>query len=205
MSNLGILKSRIANELARGDLASEIAYAVDDAVKLYQARRFKFNQARATFSTVIGQEFYGTADGLPADIASIEALTLLVNGRKTVLEEWASDVIEHVSTTTNTESQSFAWAWFANQVRLYPIPDQAYPVTLSYTRRIDAPTADGDSNAWTGEAANLIRYAAKRMLAADVIKDDREAAVAAQSEAMELARLKRESQQLTTGGLRANW
>lgn len=204
MSNLGILKARIANELARGDLASEIAYAIDDAVKLYQSRRFRFNQHRATFNTVAGQEFYTSADGLPADIAKLETVTLSVNGRKTTLEPWASDVIEDVSTTVNTESQPVAYALFGEQLRLYPVPETVYPVTLAYVRRIDVPLADGDSNAWTREAANLVRQTAKRMLAFEVLKDDAEGQRCLIAEQTELRRLVREANQMTTGGLRAN-
>lgn len=118
MADLATLKSRIASEIHRSDLTSAIAYAIGDAVKQYQSRRFAFNQTRGTFSTVVGTEFY---DSL-TDIASIDTVTMTVNGRKVVLDEWAYGYMERVNTTTNTNNQPWAWSWYdeKNQALSHP-------------------------------------------------------------------------------------
>ena len=59
----GAIKARILNELVRPDLTSEIALAVQDAIKEASKSRFWFNEVRGlTFDTVPGQEFYDVAD-----------------------------------------------------------------------------------------------------------------------------------------------
>lgn len=201
MTTLAILKARIADELLRTDLTSQIGYAIADAVALYQKRRFRFTQHRSTFATVAGTEFYA-APTIPSDIVQIDSLRLTVNGRQVVMTEWGYGELEAIATTTNTQAQPVAWAWYADQIRLYPVPDAAYTVTLSYQRAIAAPTLDTDSNVWTTDAANLIRHAAKRIIATDVLMSTNDAAMYAQSEGLEYRRLVKEANDLVTGGLR---
>lgn len=200
---LAELKARIASELHRNDLTTAIADALADAVRLYQSQRFRFNEARATFSTVDGTEFYSTSV-IPSDIAQIDSLTVTVNGRQVRLDEWSHRKMEDIRTTTNTESQPWAWAWYADQIRLYPIPDQAYTITISYLQQIDLPASDASSNAWTTDAGALIRHTAKRMICAEYTQDMDGAAAAAASEGVELKRLKKEAAQLSTGTLRGS-
>lgn len=200
MADLATLKSRIASEIHRSDLTSAIAYAIGDAVKQYQSRRFAFNQTRGTFSTVVGTEFY---DSL-TDIASIDTVTMTVNGRKVVLDEWAYGYMERVNTTTNTNNQPWAWSWYDEKIRLYPIPDAVYPITVSYVQKVDVPSTDGASNIWTTEAEELIRHAAKKRIYRDVTMDDSGAMKAEMAEAEQLARLTKDSNRLAAGGLRGS-
>jgi hypothetical protein len=202
MATLAAVKARIADEINRTDLTTQIGYAVSDAIKLYQARRFRFNQARSSFSTTNGAEFYTTST-IPDDIAEIDSLRLTVNGRYVTLDRWSFRVMEDVASTTSTEAQPRAWAWYAQQIRLYPIPDAAYTLTISYLQKIDEP-AEGASNVWTDEAGALIRHAAKRIVLADVLQDGQAAGLCAQAEALEYRRHQTEAQQLETGGLRGS-
>lgn len=200
MADLATLKSRIASEIHRSDLTSAIAYAIGDAVKQYQSRRFAFNQTRGTFSTAVGTEFY---DSL-TDIASIDTVTMTVNGRKVVLDEWAYGYMERVNTTTNTNNQPWAWSWYDEKIRLYPIPDAVYTMTVSYVQKVDVPSTDGASNIWTTEAEELIRHAAKKRIYRDVTMDDSGAMKAEMAEAEQLARLTKDSNRLAAGGLRGS-
>ena len=200
MADLATLKSRIASEIHRSDLTSAIAYAIGDAVKQYQSRRFAFNQTRGTFSTAVGTEFY---DSL-TDIASIDTVTMTVNGRKVVLDEWPYGYMERINTTTNTNNQPWAWSWYDEKIRLYPIPDAVYPMTVSYVQKVDVPSTDGASNIWTTEAEELIRHAAKKRIYRDVTMDDSGAMKAEMAEAEQLARLTKDSNRLAAGGLRGS-
>lgn len=201
MADLATLKARIAREIKRNDLTDEIADAIGDAIKYYQSRRFAFNQVRDDFTTVAGTEFYTPF----TDIGAIDSIVVTVNQRKVRLDQWSFSTLEEVSTTTNTQSQPWAWCWYGEQIRLYPIPDQAYTLTVSYLQKIAVPATDGDSNAWTEEAEDLIRHAAKARLFRD---DQWEPQSAIDSQAAEqdaYRRLKRDSNQLVTGGLNGSW
>lgn len=204
MATLAALKTRIADELHRSDLTSAVSNAISDAVQLYQSKRFRFNEAQGTFSTTAGTEYYGSAV-IPADIAEIDTLTLTVSGRKVVLTPRAFDVMEVISSTTNSRGQPSEWCWYSDQVRLYPVPDAVYSLSVSYLKRLPVPATDAASNAWTVDGFNLIRHTAKRMVSADLVQDFEMAQAAGASEQQELRRLLREGRILTQGGLRANW
>ena len=201
MADLATLKSTIERQIHRSDLTTDIASAISSAIKHYQSKRFTFNQTRATFSTVAGTEFYSSL----TDIAEIDAVTVTVNGRKVALSEWGFGEMEVVSTTTNTQGQPWAYSWYAEQIRLYPVPDAVYTITVSYLQKIAEPSTDGTSNEWTTEAEELIRHAAKKRLYRDVTLEPQMAMVAEQAEIEAYRRLMQESQKLTTGGLRANF
>jgi hypothetical protein len=195
---LAVLKARIASELDRTDLTTQIAYAISDAVDLYKSRRFRFNQVRSTFSTTAATAFYTTAT-IPTDIGQVDSLVVTVSGRQVALDPWTYSDMDHIASTTSTQGQPAAWAWYAEQIRLYPTPDAAYTVTISYLQKIDIPSVDTDSNSWTTEALSLIRHSAKRMIASDVLRDDATAAACAQSEGLEYRRLVRDLVQLDVG------
>lgn len=200
MSTLAEMKSRIAREIHRTDLTTEIAEAISDAVADYQHVRFVFNQTRGTFATVAGTEFYTSAI-IPDDIGEIDSITVAVNGRSVSLPAWPYSVMEKIQTTTNSRGQPQAWAWYAEKIRLYPVPDAVYTLTVSYLQRLPVPDA---TNAWTEEAEQLIRASAKKRIARDVLRDMEGAATAESAESAAFRRLMRESRQLNTGGLVPN-
>lgn len=203
MGTLTLLKSRVASDLARGDLTSssdEVAYAISDAVAEYKGKRFAFNQARDTFDTTAGTEFY-TSTTIPTDIGEVDALTISVSGRRYKLDKWAFAYHEQMSNMVTSRGQPTAWSWYAEQIRLYPIPDATYTVTISYLQRIDLQALDAESSVWTTQAENLIRACAEKILYRDVIRDASMFAAAQSAERDAYRRLMREAQQLDTGSL----
>lgn len=203
MPALSVLKARIASELHRTDLSDDIAYAIADAVAHYKTRRFRFNQARSTFNVTSGTERYGTSV-IPSDIVQVDVLSVTVNGRKYVLREWSNETMERIASTTNTYGQPTAWAWYADEIRFYPIPDATYTVTIQYHKSLAVPSADSSSNAWTNEAEELIRNAAMRRLCMGKLRDPEGAQLAGTYEGEALARLLKEARMVDTGTLKAN-
>lgn len=204
MATLSTLKARIAADLSRSDLTSRIASAIEDAIYHYQRRRFYFNQARDTFATVAGTEFYTSGtdpEDIPEDVAEVDALTITVSGRRYTLEQASFAELEQISTTTDSRGQPTMWAWYAQQVRLFPVPDAAYTVTMSYLQRIPVPASDGASNAWTTEAEQLIRACATKNIRREQLADDRGAQRAEIQEMNALRRLIMETNKLSTGPL----
>ena len=204
MPTLTTLKARVALDLRRTDLTADIANAITDAVALYQGSRFVFNQARDTFVTVAGTEFYeaGTdPEDIPTDVMEVDALSIAVNGTRYVLDKRGFAYGEWINSTTTSRGRPLSWSWYAQKIRLYPIPDAAYTVTISYLQKIDIPASDGSSNVWTTEAETLIRAAAVRIICRDVTGHYRKAEAAGEAEMRALARLKREAKQLESGYL----
>lgn len=200
MADLATLKSRIALDLHRSDLTTQIAYAIADAVKHYQSAPLHFNEAIDTFSTVAGTEFYSSL----TSVGSIDEVTATVNGRKVPLDEWTYGYMEAIATTTSTQSQPWAWAWYAEQIRLYPVPDAAYTVTVSYRKKYGVPASDSDSNVWTTEAEQLIRHTAKKYLCRDVTRDAEGALACEAAEGEAYRRLTQDNNRLASGPLRGS-
>lgn len=165
MATYGDMQARIADELGgRTDLAVQIQLAIQTAIAKWERERFYFNERRAAnaFATAQGQEFYGAADYAPlATMAHLDKVTVLVNGNRYTLAPRLAQYLEDVSVSSTVQGQPIEYAYYAEQLRLYPIPDNAYPVNLLGTTRF-APLANaGDSNAWTLDGEALIRCEAK--------------------------------------------
>lgn len=168
----GALKTRIANEIADSTLSAEIILAIESAIKFYERKEFWFNSKTGTFVTVADQEYYGSAAN-----TDIPTLVKIASPIKVTSSGYKYDVcivpfadIDAAQDGTRTGRPENA-AYFNEQIRLYPIPDAVYTVTMAYQYRLTDLSADADENAWTDDAEELIRQRAKMILAADVLRD----------------------------------
>jgi hypothetical protein len=180
-----IMKARIADELARTDLTSQIAYAITDAIAAYTGERWHFNESRTTvsFSTVDGQEFYTSSDD--ADIANIRKIdyaVLYVGDDVRKLEYRCPEDMEYLSANGTQEGTPWSYGWYDNKLRLYPVPDAVYTIRIAAHVKVAAPASDGEaSNPWMTDAERLIRSRAKLELAIHVLRDDALAATMAEA------------------------
>lgn len=193
MATYGAMKTRIADELSRSDLASQIALAVLSAVQFYERRRFYFNEGRSgTFLTVAAQEFYTSTDlSTIPDLVSVDSLRLTISSTENyTLTKRAYEELDEINTggTVHT-GQPVDWAYYAQTIRLYPVPDAVYTIRVSTVRPLTALSADADTNAWTNDAEDLIRYRAKWDLYSNVIGDVQQATVMSTNEQTALTSL----------------
>ena len=160
------MTARIANEIRRSDLSSEIAQEVQDAIKFYEAERFWFSESRTnTFSTVAAQEFYSSADlSIMPNIIKIDEAVITISGNRYPLNKRDWDYMEHVAMNPSTYGQPQDFCYYGEQIRLYPIPDNVYSVRLSGVFQLATLSASADTNAWMVEGEMLIRNTAKRNL-----------------------------------------
>ena len=192
MSNFGTMRDRIADELDRADLTSQIEREIKSAIAFYERKRFWFNEKRTNFATVAAQEWYTSADDsdipnlLTLDIAKIA----IGATNKYELELAPYNELEHISDNGTADAgQPTALAYFQKQVRLYPIPDASYSVVLSGIFALDSLSASADTNAWMTDGEGLIRQRTRRMIYSSVIRDPELAAEAGRLEAEELRTL----------------
>lgn len=190
MSTYATMRTRILDEYVNESLtAAQVNSAIQTAIKHYERKPFYFNQKTGTVTTVAAQEYYSSSDAsdIP-NIVHIFAATVTADGLKTKLipvDFGAMDSCQDGSVTGAPEQI----AVFKQQLRLYPIPDAAYTITLAYIYRFTALSADGDSNAWMTDGEELIRQRAKRTLALDYLQADDLAGRAASLESEALAEL----------------
>jgi hypothetical protein len=82
------------------------------------------------------------------------------------------------------------WAWYQEQIYLWPYPNGFYSLTLSY--RASPPLVQGadDTNFWTTKAERLIRKYAQASIEREVLKDQEAATASMGAVAEELSVLK---------------
>jgi hypothetical protein len=67
------------------------------------------------------------------------------------------------------EGQPTSYTYYNQQIRLYPIPNDAWDVTVSAHIKLEAPVSDDETfNAWMTDAERLIRARAKLNLSRNV-------------------------------------
>ncbi len=185
------LINRIADESLRPDMTSQIRLCIQEAISHHEVERYWFNQFRdRTFATVAGREFYDGTDlaDIP-DVLELDAVTITSGGARLVLARSTYAELEAINADGAIRGEPIRYAYWGQALRLYPVPDAVYAVRLSGLFKLPALLADGDQNAWTGEAENLIRYRAKSILYSQYLRDDANAARAAALEGAARERL----------------
>lgn len=183
MATLGDLKTRIATEMVRDDLlddlADQLTLHIGRAVEFFADQELPFNAIVATAPTIAATI---TID-IPATVRRIERLTIPAQYRE--LQEVGLEQIEHLVASTGVPSQ---YAYYNDQIRLWPTPDAAYTLQFTGLKQIDAPTDDADATTpWTNAAYDLIAAQTRMTLCRDQFRDQDGAqmAVVATKEALD--------------------
>lgn len=166
MSTYGDMKTRIADELSRSDLSSQIGLEILSAIAHYENQRWWFGESRATASTVASTAWVA----MPTDLLDEDSLKVTLNGSTYQLERKAYEWIDQVDSGLNPGQPSY-FAFYQKQIRLYPIPDTAYTLTFSYVKSQAAMTVDADTNDWTNAGEALIRARAKAAVKINYLND----------------------------------
>lgn len=204
----GDMQTRIADEILKSNLTSQIQNAIQTAIKQYERTPFYFNQLRqeAAFNTALGQEWYTVADSpLIASMVTLDRVTVTVSSNRYSMNPRTPEYMEDTSVNPMVYGQPIDYAYFAEQLRFYPIPDQTYPVALSGIKRLFTLQNSTDTNAWTSDAELLIRSRAKYELAVHVLRDPDMAAQMKASEADALYDLKGETLKRTPRKIRPTY
>jgi hypothetical protein len=185
MTDLITMRAKIADEITRSDMASRITVAINDAIKLWEGERFAFNERRYRINTVAAQEYYelqapdllthaGAAVPTGEMILEIDSITSEQSNWPYPLtprtQQWFD---AHQSSPLQYTGQPDSYGIYGNQLRLYPVPDIAYPIIISALARLgpNPVAADADTNDWFTEGEMLIREQAKVILFRFPLKD----------------------------------
>jgi hypothetical protein len=185
------LQQQIADELGdRQDLLaplsdsgltlSPIQNAIQTAIAKWEREPFYFNQVivqtpvggPSAFSTATGQEYYGAVDyAALASFAKLRKAWVLISRNRYTLNERTPQYLDDISVNPAVTGEPTDWAYAGGLLRLYPIPNGAYPVGLEAIQRFAALANPTDGNGWTTDAYDLIRAEAKLILAEEVLHD----------------------------------
>jgi hypothetical protein len=172
MTTLATMKNRIARETTRDDLldSGAIAEEILSAIAFYAPHRFWFNEKRSTvtFDTVIGQTDYAAAANIHIpNLIRMDYATVAYGSGDTAVMTYAQprDMDILLGNAPVSRSRPYRYSYYESVLRLYPEPDQVYPVRIAGVIRIAPPATDDEAgNAWMTEAEELIRARSKRNL-----------------------------------------
>jgi hypothetical protein len=129
------MQDRIADELMRDDLTSQISIAVSDAINIYQKEQFRFNETfTASFQTVVGQQNYNTLTdpNFPnltntTQFFHIAWVTLTVPPAVFDLPRIAPEQLLVLTQTGTQMGQPYTYAFMDETIMLYPLPSSGGP------------------------------------------------------------------------------
>lgn len=152
---------------------SPIKNSIQSAIAKWEREPFYFNEVYTAsfFSTVNAQEFYTSSDAAAiATTVNIHRLHVTISGARYSLIQRDWDFLEDRAVSATADKPT-DFAYFAQRIRLYPIPDGAYVVSLSGNGRLTALSGEADTNGWTQDAFDLIKAEAKLILASEYLHD----------------------------------
>ena len=205
MTTRTVMKAKITDDIARSDVASQIAESITSAIDHYQGQRFFFTETRgSTFATVADQSRYSSSDDTDIPLfVKLDAVFLIDSSSIAHELKYKTPVeMENLLDSTAGSGRPFAYTYFANGFQLYPIPDAAYTIRPVGVIKKAEPATDAEaSNVWMNEGAELIRCRAKLYLAIHVLRNDKLAVVMKLAETEALARLRRETTKKSASGV----
>lgn len=205
MTTLGVLKSRIEDDLARSDLTSQIASAIEDAIDEYKDRRLGFNETvSAALPLTAGTPSYA----VPSDFQKLDLMLHVDSSGETRMHQIEySTYRDWIFKPDTTQGQPQHFAIYDQKFFFFPTPDNSTDTyKVSYLQDLGVPGDDSSSNAWTTTGRNLIRARAKGDIYMHVIRDRVEAADCYAEAERQLNRLLRQARQArVTGRIKAHW
>lgn len=179
MATYDDIVSRIADDMVRGDINSQIGVGLNRAIQHYQSQRTWFNEASATFQTITAQQSYSTADGIPTDILKIDVIKIVfATNDEFPLRQQSFQYVQDVNRSPTTfTGQPTNYARYSGKIWFDVTPDDAYEVKLHYIKEY-SDIASTQSNDWTTEsgALELVEARTGWWVASRILRDDTMAA-----------------------------
>lgn len=194
------MQQRIADDLDRTDLNSQIKLAINRAINHYKTEPFWFKESSSSFPAVVNQEeyVYGTGS-VPSDVEMIDIMECQLNGSKSPMVEITPFELE-AKQSLLAVGEPREYAQYQNRIKLYPIPNQAATILIKYTKSYTDLSADSDTSDWLTYAEDLIEARARWWLNMRVIKDIAAANDDALEESLALNALRTVNDHKTGGG-----
>lgn len=196
MATYAELRARIEDDIDRTDLTSQVQKAINRSINFYNRKRTYFNEQQATTNTVSGTEYYA----IPGDTKEIDSLVITVSNTKYELVRKPFLYIDKQSILTSNTGRPVFWALYKEEIRLYPIPDGAYTLTISYHKDYDNLSLSSDTNDWSLECEALIEARARWWVYTRILNDKNGAALARAEEIEEWRNIQSQTDKMLFSG-----
>jgi hypothetical protein len=167
MTTLGIMMDRIADELARADLTSQISDAIRSAINYYAGEHWFFNEvADFSFTTSSSLEIYP----VPDDFERLVIMQTIIGGQRVPCDYQTYDTIRRWQTNL-VFGQPTDFSIYNRDLVVYPIPNGPFVEVLSYIQTVSTLTSTACTNAFMTYGEELIRNRARADIQVNFLRD----------------------------------
>ena len=163
MTTWADLITRVADDLDRTDMNTQIERDLKKAVQHYETQRWWFNEASTSTTATSSEQSFSP----PSDLLILDQLEVEINSRPFRLTEYSWDRFLDEWRPTTSVGQPNDFAWRDNKVWLGPKPNQDYTLQWHYIKTLSPSSfTSGTDNAWTNFAEDLLTARALKTLGA---------------------------------------
>lgn len=193
--NFGEMVAQIADDLVDERLTNvQIQSAINTAMRFYSRKTFYFNKIKTGVNVVVGTPYYTLTNSaiFIADLYTLQTVMFTPTAEDGYpLTQTHDYKIENSVPNTGRAPTHYSYAEM--QLRLYPTPNKAGVCSILATYMYPRLTGDAETNPFLERADELIRQAAKRYLAFNILHDNALGDRCAALEAEEFASIVAES------------
>jgi hypothetical protein len=184
MTTLLDVRNRVADQLARSDLNTQIDIEIQLAIARYNRRATWLHEVRSfTLTSVIDQAWYATVDlstgtGLQdvtgrtaVSVADIQTIHYMRDADFDDLRAMAYMEFEKLFDTVSGGSRATYYSLYAGQIGLWPVPATVADFTISAMVKPLVPVLATDESIWFDQAQELIENAAAGAICRKFIQD----------------------------------
>lgn len=200
-STLSQMQARIADDINRSDLNTQILVAINRAVEYYaKNNRFWFNETTGTFNTIASQFAYTSSNGIPTDIMELDLVKIAITSTNNIILEPRTYKYLQFINIGNTTGAPFDYSYYKQSFYIYPIPNAVYTITVSYAKSYAALAAASDTNDFLTYAEDLIESRASWWIYKRILKNYEAANDSKQEESDSLLALMSETERMDSSG-----
>lgn len=162
------------NTAAETGFVAQIKDAINQAIDSLSSTMFWFN-CQVSYTTTNPNQPLAEYYSLPVDYKTLicdPSLVTTDNNKRRVLSRVTNNDIDELNSTKQKDIPRF-YTIIADQLRLSPIPNGVYTITINYVKKFPVLVNDTDTNVWLDEAVDLIRFKADRRLAILPLRNSR--------------------------------
>lgn len=203
MSTYSEMRTNIANLIRVGGQDANIGRAIKHAIRHYSREPWPWIESRSAALTTVADT---KTVALPTGFSGVVKIMITVNSLLVDLDQMPQQWIEEKYLSNDFTGQPSHYGMFDEAIYLFPIPDAAYSLTMDYYAALSELSADGDTNAWTTIAEDMIEARAIWWLSNTVLMDMERASAAKQIEIDTYNLLRRQQNGVVSSGtLRAHY
>lgn len=205
MATYGQLQAKIASDIKRGNLGTQIQDAILAAISHYKRREFWFLQEEKTTLTTTASEYALPSDFL--DFRTKHPVWLQHAGSTSghPLTKRSYNWIKDRTIGIVTTARPLDWAYYENAIHVYPFGLAGDTLSILYQKLLPELSASGDENAWTDHGFELIRARAKWDLYLHTIQNGAMAGEMKRAELEALSEVLRGNQNVGSGEVKASY